>query len=195
MSAAERVGRYYDDAKVLISSGSLSKIMAEVKKLTVYLQKHQTESIPEGAKTKLYGAIETYYRHAKYDLKNEPLIECVSSLLGSYLQLPEGKLVSATNKKKVLQWIQELCIPSDCLASGPSCGPHAMLSSWSLESLNDDGTITLLSTADSEVWKEDYRPANLTEHMEAILRWQSEGTSLYIDLDERSNTIFGLREE
>lgn len=198
MSTAERVNKYYDDGKALLGGGNCPKIMAEIRKLTTYLQKHQTESIPEGVKTKLFGIIELYYRYVKGDTTNESLLECVSSLLSSYLQLPEGKLVAASHKKKALQWIQELnaIAGNNGLSGKTGAAASTSVSTWSLESINDDGTITLLNLKNSELWKEDYMPVNLSEHMATILSLQGEmeeAAAVIIELDEGSDTIVGVK--
>jgi hypothetical protein len=186
--ATERVGKYFDDAKILIAGGSLPKVQAEIRKLTTYLQKHQTESIPEGAKTKLFGTIEAYNRLANTNLSDEGLVDCVSSLLGSYLQLPEGKLVSATHKKKALIWIQELNASSGS-SSAPTAVTKQTISSWSLEGVNEDGTITLLNVADSERWQEDYNPRNLSAFIAKILELQGQAEAVIVDIDESTDTI------
>jgi hypothetical protein len=186
--ATERVGKYLDDAKTLIAGGSQPKIQAEIRKLTTYLQKHQTESIPEGAKTKLFGAIEAYYRLACVNLSDEGLVDCVSSLLGSYLQLPEGKLVSAAHKKKALVWIQELNASSGS-SSKDTKTTKSTISSWTLEGINENGTVTLLSVADSERWLEDCKPRNLSEFISKISELQDQGDVVVVEMDESCGNI------
>ena len=191
MSAAERISKYLDDSKLLISSGNIPKLLAEIKKLTSYLQKHQTETVPEGAKTKLFGTIDAYYRLACIPAAQENLVDCVTALIGSYLQLPEGKLVSATHKKKALTWFQELNVaPSDApndTAQSPT------ITTWSLEGINDDGSITLLNVANSEDWKEDYVPSNLQDHIGALQKLQAEEEAVLVDISNSTDSILAVR--
>ena len=191
--ATDRINKYFDDAKTLITFGNIPKILAEVKKLSSYLQKHQTETVPEGAKTKLFGAVDAFYRYGCNNLGNESLVDCISTLIGTYLQLPEGKLVTASNKKKALLWLQEFNVASNSSIVSDLKIPKKDPTSWSIESINEDGTVTLLSTKNSELWKEDYVPANLSEHMTNILSLQNDHDSVIIELDEESAMIVGVQ--
>jgi hypothetical protein len=193
MSTADRVAKYYDDGKDLVGGGNSAKIMSEIRKLATYLQKHQTEAIAEGAKTKLFGTVEMYYRYAKGNLTNEAVVDCVSSLLSAYLQLPEGKLVSATHKKKVLQWAQEFTSGSG--STPPEDGRAAsVVTTWSVEGVNDDGSLTLLSAADCELWKENFMPVNLKEYIATILTLQEDAAgTVLVDLDEQRSSVVNVR--
>lgn len=191
--ATDRINKYFDDAKTLIAFGNIPKILAEVKKLSSYLQKHQTETVPEGAKTKLFGAVDAFYRYGCNNLGNESLVDCISTLIGTYLQLPEGKLVTASNKKKALTWLQEFNVASNSSLGSDLKIPMKDPTSWSIESINEDGTVTLLSTKNSELWKEDYVPANLSEHMTNILNLQNDHDSVIIELDEETDMIVGVQ--
>jgi hypothetical protein len=196
MSTADRVAKYYDDGKDLVGGGNSAKIMSEIRKLATYLQKHQTEAIAEGAKTKLFGTVEMYYRYAKGNLTNEAVVDCVSSLLSAYLQLPEGKLVSATHKKKVLQWAQDFTSGSDSAPSSGGAGGKAasVVTTWSVEGVNDDGSLTLLSAADSELWKENFMPVNLKEYITTILTLQEDAAgTVLVDLDEQRSWVVNVR--
>jgi hypothetical protein len=196
MSTADRVAKYYDDGKDLVGGGNSAKIMSEIRKLATYLQKHQTEAIAEGAKTKLFGTVEMYYRYAKGNLMNEAVVDCVSSLLSAYLQLPEGKLVSATHKKKVLQWVQEFTSGSSSAPSSGGAGGKAatVVTTWSVEGVNDDGSLTLLSAADSELWKENFMPVNLKEYIATILTLQEDAAgTVLVDLDEQRSSVVNVR--
>jgi hypothetical protein len=196
MSTADRVAKYYDDGRDLVGGGNSAKIMSEIRKLATYLQKHQTEAIAEGAKTKLFGTVEMYYRYAKGNLTNEAVVDCVSSLLSAYLQLPEGKLVSATHKKKVLQWVQEFTSGSSSAPSSGGAGGKAatVVTTWSVEGVNDDGSLTLLSAADSELWKENFMPVNLKEYIATILTLQEDAAgTVLVDLDEQRSSVVNVR--
>jgi hypothetical protein len=102
MSAAERIDKFFEDASRFTASKNAAKITSEAKKLAVWLQKHQSESIPEGSKAKLMSTVEVYYRYGKMVPE---LADAARNLIDDLLKLPEGKLVSAKGKNKALRWL------------------------------------------------------------------------------------------
>ncbi len=217
-STSDRIQKFLDDAKILLVKSSesststsiasqslqsvefvnldalsgslLSKTLAEIKRLRIWMQKHQSESVPDGAKAKLLAAVELYNRffivqsgrikttsaageYTKLSAVRDQLYEGVHSLISDYLQMPEGKLLSGRDKKKALAWIEGLVRLSVGAASSSSSSSSSSRDSgmtWILQGINDDGTIVLLSSSDCELWKEGVRilDKSLLESLRAL---------------------------
>ena len=208
MSSSDRIQKFLDDAKILLVKSSesstststasqslqsvefvnldalsgslLSKTLAEIKRLRIWMQKHQSESVPDGAKAKLLAAVELYNRffivqsgrikttsaageYTKLSAVRDQLYDGVHSLVSDYLQMPEGKLLSGRDKKKALAWIEglvRLSVGAETSTSSSSSSSSSSRDSgmaWILQGINDDGTIVLLSSSDCELWKEGVR--------------------------------------
>ena len=161
---------------VLLSGSLLPKIIAEIKRLRTWMQKHQSESVPDGAKAKLLATVDFYHRFfivqlgrikimsaagndKKLSVVRDQLHEGVHSLVSDYLQMPEGKLLSGRDKKKALAWIEGLVRlgageEASIATSSGSSSSSISGATWILQGINDDGTIVLLSSIDCELWKE-----------------------------------------
>lgn len=187
--ATERIGKYLEDSKDLLSSSNQPKIVAEVKKLASYLLKHQNETVTDGAKTKLLSTVESYYRYCGLPSISESTREGVSNLLGTYLQLPEGKLVSANNKKKALTWLQELNCVEDKGTQNVSSAALPQCTTWIVTGVTESGELTLLSESNSELWREEYTPSNIASFKDDLRRLLDESDSVVVKINESSNTI------
>lgn len=110
MAAAERVDKFQIDSQTLLKSNNHVKIISEMKKLSQWLQKHQSEIIPDNHKQILLGVIESYYTYYCSSIQNREatLLDAVSLLVDDCLKLPEGKLINSKGKKKALKWIDTL---------------------------------------------------------------------------------------
>ncbi len=155
MSNADRIEKFFSDQLTVLSAYNRSKVSSEIGKLKQWLVKHQDEVIPDASKQKLLSILERYNRAAGNfaDIRSS-----VSDLFSDYLQMPEGKLVSAKDKSKVLKWIQNIGATTDddsCSSGGATVVKKA--SRWTVESIDEaKKTVTLLSTEDEELWKEDF---------------------------------------
>jgi len=216
----------------LFSSKNGNKIISEVKKLTVWLQKHQNEMINDNMKIRLFTIIEMYYRYSlsiimsnnnkvnnnsssvsidktKNNKKDQVILtttetttttnnnygddgsnndnnahllsDIILSLLTTYLQLPEGKLLNSKDKKKILSWLQNYNNNNDMTNEGisdekSSNGRSSSSSSrssnisniWSVEEIKDDNTVTLLNKVNYELWKEDYSISNIHQYIDEL---------------------------
>lgn len=190
--AAERVELYFETSKQLIAAKNWPKILAEVRKLATYILKHQNETVPDGAKTKLLQTIEGYYRFYLSSGENATAQEAIVALLGTYLQLPEGKLLSATIKKKVLVWYQDLSAAMDDSAPSSSAAPVVVNTKWLIQTIDEKGSLTLLSATNDQHWKEDYTPANVKDFADQINALLDEEADVIIELSEATNTIVSL---
>lgn len=186
--ATERIAKYLDDSKDLLQIANQSKIVSEVRKLASYLLKHQNETVPDGAKTKLASTMEAYYRYCSLPSVSESTRGEVSNLLGTYLQLPEGKLVSASVKRKVLNWFQELNCSSDNSAQKDGIRT-AHYSSWIVICMADSGELTLLNESSSELWKEEFKADNIASYVEVLRKLTDESDNVVVKINESNNTI------
>lgn len=192
--ATERIEAYFETSKQLIAGKNWQKIVPELKKLATYLLKHQNETVPDGTKGKLLQAIEGYYRYLLLCDTNPVAQEAVVALLGTYLQLPEGKLLSATIKKKVLVWYQDLSAAMD-EAPTSSAAPVASNTTWLVQSIDAKGVLTLLSATDDELWKEDYKATNAKAFHTQISALLDEGVDVSLELNEATNTIVSVNSQ
>jgi hypothetical protein len=190
--ATERIEAYFENSKQLILAKNWQKALPELRKLATYLLKHQNETVPDGAKGKLLQTIEGYYRFYLQSESNSvaQALDAVVALLGTYLQLPEGKLLSATIKKKVLVWYQGLsATPQESSQSAKLVSTN---STWLVQTINEKGALTLLSASDDQLWKEDFSPSNPQEFAEQISALLAEDFDVLMELNESNNAIISI---
>jgi len=123
--SAARVERYADDAVSIVKSGVEPKLCSEVKKLRTWLQKHQSETLPDGAKQKLLAAVETYFlycRNTRPERFDGDVGDAVVGLVDDLLKLPEGKLIAAKSKQKALKWLEATKVSAEAASSSSSSG-------------------------------------------------------------------------
>lgn len=190
--ATERIEAYFENSKQLILAKNWQKVLPELRKLASYLLKHQNETVPDGAKGKLLQTIEGYYRFYLQSEANSAAQaqDAVVALLGTYLQLPEGKLLSATIKKKVLVWYQGLsATPQEISQSAVHISTN---STWLIQTIDEKGTLTLLSASDDQLWKEDFTPSNPKEFADQISALLAEDVDVIMELNESNNSIISI---
>lgn len=138
-----------------------------------------------------------YYRYCSGSIGDDGLLNSTEEMIGAYLQLPEGKLMTSKHKQKAMGWLNELSGLA-APAAGGVCGGDAVsgaciISDWTIEGVSDeDGSLTLLSTANEELWKENFIASNGNEYIDAIRRMCSEHESVFLRLDETNNTILDI---
>ena len=146
--ASDRVDKFWDDSLTVLSSKNNAKITSEISKLRTWLQKHQTETIPDGSKTKLLNIIEKYYLSMGLPGANESLSDLISGLIADLLALPEGKLVSAKGKSRLLKWLQSsTAIGSNDKQTANVSSAASGISYWIVADISDEtGELTLMKT-------------------------------------------------
>lgn len=166
MAAADRVTKFNDDSLLVITQSQTksnnTKLLAEISKLKTWIQKHQDETLPDGHKGKLLQTLENYNRYVNTPgtiFEKEKVLDVVLDLLSDYLQLPEGWLLTATYKKKVMNWREILLAAANestpTASSTSSSSGH--ITRWSVEGIESKGQkITLLNVDNQELWKEDF---------------------------------------
>lgn len=117
MSTADRIDKFQTDCNLLLhndnQSNNVMKIVSEVKKLSQWLQKHQSEVVPDNHKQILLTIIENYYNYYLQKRKDSTvLLDVVTLLVDDCLKLPEGKLINSKGKKRALKWIEILHSPT-----------------------------------------------------------------------------------
>ncbi len=194
MAAVERVNKFFEDATKLLSTGGLklpNKMIPEINKLSTWLQKHQNESLPDGSKGKLFQTVEMFYRQCIGNIElRETLCDSVTNLVSTFLQMPEGKLIGAKDKKKLLNWLQVLSGEITADDSTPSSSTTTSITTWSVESIESKQQATLLNIHNDELWKENFKIKDKAIYDE-IVRLQTGGEveTVLIDLDETDNSI------
>lgn len=194
--SSDRICMYFDDCKLLLENKNILKICNEIKKLTNWLQKHQNESVPDNIKVKLMSIVDSYYRFGlSNNNSNLELKETILNLFSTYLQLPEGKLVSSKDKKKVLNWISEYNTTIDDNSYNIKQN-NKMISIWSIEEIIDNKLITILNKDNNEMWKENYQPINIEMYKKQIQEiLDQSGFICYIELNETTNEILQIFSE
>lgn len=114
MATAERVDKWHVDAEALVTTGKQSGLAKECDRLSAWLQKHQGEIVPQAQQVKLMQLADLHFKHGanKYDGN-------LGNLLSTLLSMPEGKLVSAKSKAKLLKMLDGI---SDKKKTGPVFG-------------------------------------------------------------------------
>jgi hypothetical protein len=110
MSAQDWIDNCQSEIEKLVVARNRNSVGLKINKLRSWLQKHQYDTLADGGKTKLLQILIICQRYCQ-SLSGEERVnfeEFVTSLFSDYLQLPEGKLVSSKDKKKVMLWLQNL---------------------------------------------------------------------------------------
>lgn len=152
MSSIERIDKYLGDAEKLVRLSNESKVIAELAKLKTWLQKHQYEVVPDGAKSKLLQVLTVYYKYNQQLIteRKEVVGEKLIELFSDYLQLPEGKLLSSKDKRKVLQWQTNFSLGI------PPSEPIPESEIFVVQDVNEDERlVTVQSTLDQIKWLEN----------------------------------------
>lgn len=171
----------------------MNKIIAEINKLTTWLQKHQNEMLPDSSKSKLFQCIEIYYRKI-----HPSAVDAVVDMLNCFLQLPEGRLVTAKDKKKALQWVQSLSNLNQKHESGFNEVIKEKLSLWLVQEVEDSNdkqgkqSVTLLSYNDDELWKEDIVIKDPVLFQQVVNLMSNGEANVVVELNEDTNEVVRL---
>ena len=79
--SSERVDKFHLDSIELLSRKNNTKINSEIRKLSTWLQKHQSDIIPDNSKQTLLSTIESYYNY--YNQTKDSTLHDVVTLLGT----------------------------------------------------------------------------------------------------------------
>eukprot|EP01041_Mallomonas_annulata_P010635 gene10635-22202_t len=173
-------------------NNSNQKISSEISRLRTWIQKHQGETVPDGAKTKLMTIVEKYYVHLTSG-NNSAILDIVTGLLSDLLSLPEGKLISAKGKSRLLKWLQSL---NKSNSDEPKVDNHSLqeASVWVVADICDNtGALTLMKPdVDSNELIEDVIVHDNSLLIE-IRRMFEEEEYVAVELDSSRNVIRTLR--
>lgn len=189
--SAERVDKFHEDAEKLIASKNSVKIASEVNKLRTWLQKHQYDVLPDGSKGKLLQILVLYQRFyqslpdADAKDKFEPSL---SGLFSDYLQLPEGKLLAAKDKKKVMTWLQSLSTGES--SSIPSA---TSLTRCLVQDVDDSGkTVTIQAVNDESQWLEQIPVSSQEVYDNISSVFHAGEEDIVVLYDEANNVVVSL---
>lgn len=192
MAAAERVNKFYEDALKFFPPppatrpvNNCNKVIAEINKLKIWLQKHQNEVLPDSLKAKLFQCMEIYYRQQVQSIE---LRDSVTDMLSCYLQLPEGRLLVAKDKRKVLQWLRSLSIVTEIEHAGEQ---NSSSSTWVVQEIEDTSKqlVTLLNCNDEEAWRENVAVQD-EKLFKSIVHLINEGSSnVVVEMDDKTNEV------
>lgn len=195
MNSNERVVKFQEDADKLLQSvditnnKSIQKIISEIGKLKTWLQKHQNDLLQDPIKGKLFHIVENYFHFSMKHKAIEDLLDQTQSLISDLLQMPEGKLISAKDKKKALNWHSSISL-------NPTKDTQIINSRktrWYLEGITDSKFATLLNVDNEELWKENFQVDDIALFNE-LKRYYENGIPLIIELDESTQTILQIQE-
>jgi hypothetical protein len=83
MSVNDRIEKFASDALLYLASKKESKILSEIKGLSVYITKHQNEAATPNAQTKLLEVVQNYFLYCKSS-EGETLLNSLEALLQRY---------------------------------------------------------------------------------------------------------------
>jgi hypothetical protein len=191
----KRIQKFSDDCILLCNGGNINKLKSEMNKLAIWMQKHQNETVPDNAKSKLLTTIETYYRLRFNKLYNFTLDDVISNLISFYLQMPEGKLLSAKDKKKVLFWYTTLNSEKNNESTLKSVeSVNNSFSDWTIESYCEkENTFTLLNVSNVELWKEDFKIVD-TDKLNVVKLFLKNNKSFILRLSNNFNVTEVIEE-
>eukprot|EP01040_Poterioochromonas_malhamensis_P008477 gene8477-9173_t len=199
----ERILKFYDDATNLLSNklesnqrgGYESKVITEINRLRTWIQKHQDDVISESGKTKLFQTLELYYSSSLNIEKgfSDSFKDTVFNLLSDYLQLPEGKLLAAKDKKKVLSWTSKFVETGKAPANTSSV---INISEWYVYSGDSDDNFQLMNSKNEEDWKEGVTTISkaLQQELNTLLEEKGDsGDSVIVLYNEELNKIVAIK--
>ncbi len=199
----ERILKFYDDATNLLSNklesnqrgGYESKVITEINRLRTWIQKHQDDVISESGKTKLFQTLELYYSSSLNVDKgfSDSCKDTVFNLLSDYLQLPEGKLLSAKDKKKVLSWTSKFVETSRAPVNTSNA---TNISEWYAYSGDSEDNFQLMNSKNEEDWKEGVTTVSkaLQQELNALLEEKGDSADSVIVLyNEELNKIVAIK--
>ena len=88
----QRIEKFHEDCIILIKLKNVAKLVTEIKKLSVWMQKHQSQTVPDNHKQLLLTTLELYYNYLKNQNFEEKCYDAVHDavykLADDYLKLP-----------------------------------------------------------------------------------------------------------
>lgn len=188
--AAERIDLFHSDCvKLTTGSGFNDKrINSECQRLSKWLQKHQEETVTDGAKTKLVSVVQEYY---KIGLREVSVRDAVYALVDDYLKLPEGKLVTSKAKQSCLRWL-------DALNGANNAGDGVSASTttkYMVADIDEHGKLLLMSpNPNSEEFIEDYEVRNSDTGRKIKICFEECGY-VSVEVDESNEIVAAFKED
>lgn len=191
--STERIEKFQNDVSKLIAEKKIVKIIAEVRRLETWLQKHQTEAVPDNHKQILFSVIESYYNFFM-QTKNVEVLDATTSLVDSSLKLPEGKLINAKSKKKALKWLDNLSFAQNTTTSKSTKSKSSNDTQLSadfryvlLDISEADSTVCVMELEASQSIQENISIS--TELLSKVKENFENGDNVLVSVDENKQTI------
>ena len=207
--ASDRVELFLDTCQTLIIKlNNNKKIISEISKLCIWLQKHQNEEITDTAKGKIIIIIEKYYLYYKNSSNNNNnnnddndiirLEDTIEKLLSDYLALPEGKLVTGKFKQKVMNWQSSMQQQNNISNNSDNISNNNNIERWIICDINDN-KITLMkpdSNINDEIIDDVIiNDSNILKIINNIYNQEESSNYIQVDYDKKLNIIIKLYDE
>ena len=203
--ASDRVELFLDTCQTLIIKlNNNKKIISEISKLCIWLQKHQNEEITDQAKGKIIIIIEKYYlyyKNSNNDNDNDiiRLEDTLEKLLSDYLALPEGKLVTGKFKLKVMNWQSSMQQQNNISNNSDNISNNNNnIERWIICDINDN-KITLMkpdSNINDEIIDDVIiNDSNILKIINNIYNQEESSNYIQVDYDKKLNIIIKLYDE
>lgn len=184
MATAERVDKWHVDGEALVTTGKHSSLAKECERLAAWLQKHQGEIVPQAQQVKLMQLADLHFKHGAKEYDGN-----LGNLLSTLLSLPEGKLISAKSKHKVLKMLDGLSGKKTDPASGESTTKPKLLAILDVDAA--EGEVTL--DVDGEVMEKIKCPPLLFQQLLPL--FEAGEVSLRVTLCPSSGQVSALFDE
>lgn len=189
MAAAERISKFHDDAIETLQqskrTGVIQKIEGEISRLRTWIQKHQSESVPDTAKQQLLSTVELFHNFANdrtQSLQSEKSVTSVGNLVGDLvsdlLKIPEGKLITSKGKRRAMKWVSS---GEQNRKSGNMKDEESLVTKWSVVDLDEESGTTTLMAIDGGNIKENFHVDDESK-MDAIVALFVSGAGVIIEL-------------
>ena len=194
-----RIDRYYEDACQLTSQvpSTDQKMISEIKKLRQWIQRHQSETVPDSSKIKLLSVIQTYFKfYSKREIStfDDELGDIIHGAVSDILRIPEGKLTNSKHKSKALKWLETISTSSSSssLPSSPRRLPRteSKIKRYVVAEINDSGKLVLMGDEpdDSGDLIEGY-VVDDKDLLASIIDGFEGEAPIYLDLDDIHNIV------
>lgn len=191
--ASDRVDKFLEDAEKLTNLRNLTKIASEGSRLCTWLQKHQYDILPDGSKGKLLQTLVVYHRfyQSLSGADKESFESTISSLFSYYLQLPEGKLLSAKDKKKVMGWLQQLNGVSSASSSAEKASACRL---YIVQELDEDSKCMMLQSVDDDtLWLDRVVTSNDEVWATICSRFNETEDTVRVVYDESTRDVVSVK--
>lgn len=147
-----RCGKFWDDGQALVAAAAdaarleqtQTKIFKELRTMSRFLQRNQSQRFSDAAQQKLVDCVGHYVALGKQAGAMLPVAEAVFQVIKDGLAMPFN-VVGTKQKKRLLKWYNELIAvvggDPDATVEGAETQPSI---EWSVVDIDEDGYLSLL---------------------------------------------------